>query len=351
MLLSLDWWGRKYRAPEDESGGDGGGVAVSDEPGGEGGAEEQPSEYLEEEPDQTFLDEGAPEGEPGAKPGEEPEGGEGAAQFDHTHYQWAAHFGISPQQLQEQYSVESFEQFVRPFAETYHRQAAAEQHAREQAQQQAHQQAYQQRQTPPELVGNFELENPEEFIGALDEHFPKYNEHINSRFQQTETILRGLVNEVLQQRQYYQQQQEIYAQQQQQAAEQEFHSVLDEMDESLFGRGVDLEPAAAANRQQVGQQVWILQQGYLNAGVPIPPLRELVEQSRAMLFQDSLTNEKLRAASASSRRLSRQAGAVPAGERGHLSPEQRAAKAAADFMRERKMGEFDDMEADQPVGL
>lgn len=339
-----------------DSGADGGGV---DDAGGEDGGgdpEIGAGGILEEEPANAHLDFEATPSTPAVG---------GDKDFNNLHYQWADHFGIEARDLNKDFTVASLERMIVP---AQRQQLEMQRVSEQQRVDHDNRMAFQQQQYPPQQqqpphqngqppngqngqrqrpkpIGNFAIEDPAKFLQDADTNIPAMNQHNNNRMTQFERVLSQVLEHQQQNQAHIQQQQQISQQQEAQRAEMEFHQILDEMNDPRYGNSAQLTAATAQSRDVVKQHVLISQSGYLDRGVQLPLLRDMVEYTHGGLFGNSISNQQLQAVADSTQRQTAQSGAMPSGDSGPpLSQTQRAERAVAESMRRSRLDEQFDVE-------
>jgi len=118
----------------------------------------------------------------------------------------------------------------------------------------------------------------------------------------------------------------------------EFDSICNTMDESMFGRGSydDLGPDTAENREALANAVSRLGHGYAARREQVPPMGQLVKEAFGATFGGSIENQTLRKVSEKSKQMGSQTTAVPTHKDPEpLSAEQKAVQAAYQWQKEK----------------
>ena len=118
----------------------------------------------------------------------------------------------------------------------------------------------------------------------------------------------------------------------------EFDSICDTMDETMFGRGSydDLGSDVQPNRKSLANAVSRLGHGYAARGETVPPMRQLVKEAYGATFGGTIENQAIRKVSEKSKKLGSQTTAKPTHKDPEpLSAEQKAVQAAYEWQKEK----------------
>jgi len=232
--------------------------------------------------------------------------------------------GLSEEEVRSFDSPEVFDRVVGKFMSAYqgHHDALSQQQAA--MQQQAAIQHNQQRQA--QQPKGYTFENPDEY----DEELVKMNTHYGERVSNLESYL----GHILQSNQNMQQ---TNQQMQMALAEQQFESIVNTMDEDMYGRGVlnDVTEDAQRHRFELSQEVARQADGFTSRGEVMPSLLELSERAHNALHGSSIKSKALEQAAEKSQKRASQSVARPTSqEEAPLSGKDAAIQAAAEWHRE-----------------
>jgi len=260
-------------------------------------------EYLEEEPEY-------PTGET-----EEEVELESEEEFSDQHYAVGAKFGLTPEQVDGFGTSEVFEGALGRL-EAIARSATEGQNT----------QPVGEEAEVDDPVSAFQFSDPAEY----DPEIVDLADQSNRRFD----ALEKRVGELMSQNQFSQ---EIVARQNAEQNVMDFEGAVNQLDESIFGRGGFDEVGSqhSNNRMKLAQAVARLGHGYSAQGEDVPSIEKLVEEAFPATFTDQIGKEALKTAASKSRRQRGQSVAAPTSDSasGKTSTEA-AIQAAADWFKE-----------------